>query len=61
MTLKKHILIVDDDPDARFILRRILEGEYVVSLAKDEKRTFDVLAGSSVHLILLDLTLGSMN
>jgi diguanylate cyclase (GGDEF)-like protein len=60
MAIKKNILIVDDDFDTRFILKRILEGEgYVVSLAKDEEETFDVLTDSSVHIILLDLKLGS--
>jgi two-component system cell cycle response regulator len=60
MAIKKNILIVDDDFDTRFILKRILEGEgYAVSLAKDEEETFDVLTGSSVQLILLDLKLGS--
>jgi two-component system cell cycle response regulator len=62
LALEKNILIVTDDLDTWFILKQILEGEgYTVFLAKDEKETFDVLASSSVHLILLDFNLGSTN
>ncbi len=58
--MKKNILIVDDDFDTRFILKRILENEgYQIFLAKDEEETFDSLSRSPIHLILLDLKLGN--
>ena len=58
--MKKNILIVDDDFDTRFILKRVLENEgYQIYLAKDEVETFDTLSHNAVHLILLDLKLGN--
>ena len=58
--MKKNLLIVDDDFDTRFILKKLLENEgYTVSLAKNEEETFQVLTHELIHLILLDLKLGA--
>ncbi len=58
--MNKNILIVDDDFDTRFILKRILENEgYMIFLAKDEAETFEILSKNPMHLILLDLKLGT--
>ncbi|MBA7651601.1 Regulator of RpoS [subsurface metagenome] len=58
--MKKNILIVDDDFDTRFILKRILENEgHSISLAQNEAETFDILFNMPIHLILLDLKLGN--
>ena len=58
--MKKNLLIVDDDFDTRFILKKLLENEgYAVSLAKNEEETFQVLTHELIHLILLDLKLGA--
>ncbi len=58
--MKKNLLIVDDDFDTRFILKKVLENEgYGVSLAQNEIETFDALAQIPINLILLDLKLGS--
>jgi DNA-binding response OmpR family regulator len=55
-----HILIVDDDPKIRLLLRRCLEPEgYRVTEAHDGKSVFSVLKASHVDLITLDLTLDS--
>ena len=55
-----HILIVDDDPKIRLLLRRCLEPEgYRVSEAQDGKSVFSVLEADQVDLITLDLTLAS--
>ena len=55
-----HILIVDDDPKIRLLLRRCLEPEgYRVSEAHDGKTMFSVLNAGRVDLITLDLTLAS--
>jgi DNA-binding response OmpR family regulator len=57
-----HILVVDDDPKVRTLLRRCLEGEgFIVSEAKDGREMLDCLNSQSVSLITLDLTLGSEN
>jgi len=55
-----HILIVDDEPKVRLLLRRCLEPEgYRVSEAQDGKSVFSVLEAGQVDLITLDLTLAS--
>ena len=55
-----HILVVDDDPKVRLLLRRCLEPEgYRVSEAHDGKSVFSVLNAGHVDLITLDLTLAS--
>ena len=55
-----HILVVDDDPKIRLLLRRCLEPEgYRVSEAHDERSIFSVLNAAHVDLITLDLTLAS--
>ena len=42
--MKKNLLIVDDDFDTRFILKKVLENEgYGVSLAQNEIETFETL------------------
>lgn len=58
MTIR--ILIVDDDPKVRTLLRRCLEGEaYVVREASDMASTLKTLRSGSTDLITLDLQLGA--
>jgi DNA-binding response OmpR family regulator len=57
-----HILIVDDDPKVRTLLRRCFEGEgFTVSDAKDGAELRASLARNPVTLITLDLNLGREN
>jgi DNA-binding response OmpR family regulator len=57
-----HILVVDDDPKVRTLLRRCLEGEgFAVSDAKDGAELHACLARQAVSLITLDLNLGKEN
>jgi DNA-binding response OmpR family regulator len=57
-----HILVVDDDPKVRTLLRRCLEGEgYAVSEAADGAGLLACLEKGSVSLITLDLNLGKEN
>lgn len=57
-----RILVVDDDPKVRTLLRRCLEGEgFVVSDAKDGAQLRACLENQQVSLITLDLNLGSEN
>ena len=54
-----HILVVDDDPKVRTLLRRCFEGEgYAVSDAKDGAELRACLERHPVTLITLDLSLG---
>jgi two-component system, OmpR family, response regulator len=57
-----HILVVDDDPKVRTLLRRCLEGEgFAVSEAADGAGLVACLDRQSVSLITLDLNLGKEN
>jgi DNA-binding response OmpR family regulator len=57
-----HILVVDDDPKVRILLRRCLEGEgFAVSEAKNGKEMRECLDRVSVSLVTLDLGLGIEN
>ena len=54
------ILVVDDDPKIRVLLRRCLEGEsFHVSEAADMSETLAQIAASPPDLITLDLQLGA--
>jgi two-component system, OmpR family, response regulator len=57
-----HILVVDDDPKVRTLLRRCFEGEgFAVSEAKNGADLRAALARKGVTLITLDLNLGKEN
>jgi two-component system OmpR family response regulator len=57
-----HILVVDDDPKVRTLLRRCLEGEgFAVSDAKDGAELRACLQRQQISLITLDLNLGEEN
>jgi len=57
-----HILVVDDDPKVRTLLRRCFEGEgFAVSEAKNGAELRAVLERKGVTLITLDLGLGTEN
>jgi len=58
----EHILVLDDEPKVRTLLRRCLEGEgFVVSEAKDGAEMRLRLERDAVSLITLDLSLGKEN
>jgi len=53
-----HILVVDDDPKVRLLLRRCFEGEgYRVSEAASGAEAERLVAGDPPHLVTLDLSL----
>lgn len=57
-----HIVVVDDDPKVRTLLRRCLEGEgFSVSEAKDRQELEACLDRQPASLITLDLNLGREN
>jgi len=57
-----HILVVDDDPKVRALLRRCFEAEgYAVAEAGNGKELREQLERGPVSLITLDLGLGSEN
>lgn len=58
-----HVLVVDDDPGARYLLRSILqERDFRVTEADDGPRALEVLDGPEpVHLVTLDLMMPEMD
>ncbi len=58
-TSKTHILVVDDDPKIRTLLRRLFEGEgWEVSEAASSEEVRSRLAAGRIDLVTLDLVLG---
>ena len=56
--MKKNILVVDDDPQVRESLRKVLQAEgYEVMLAADGQQGFDQSESKHIDLLLLDLNL----
>jgi CheY-like chemotaxis protein len=51
------ILVVDDDPATRLLLRRVLRGRFACDVleAADGAKALDVLSRSDVDLVMLDL------
>ncbi len=55
-----HILVVDDEPKVRLLLRRCFEPEgYTVSEAEDREGVLKCLSDERVDLVTLDLNLGA--
>jgi CheY-like chemotaxis protein len=58
----KRVLIVDDEPDIRFILRHILErGGYEVDEAINGSAALEILEGSNPDLVITDLMMPMMD
>ena len=59
---RKHILIVDDDPDIRDLLADILvDAGYSVNRAGDGAEALEALASTSTAAVLLDLHMPGVN
>lgn len=57
-----RVLVVDDDPDVRSLLKLVLEGEgYEVRVASNGREALECVACEVPHLILLDLMMPVMN
>ncbi|MEO1139828.1 MAG: response regulator transcription factor [Pseudomonadota bacterium] len=56
------ILVVDDEPKVRLLLRRCLESDgFHVIETEDEAETLDAIASQTVQLVTLDVNLGGDN
>ena len=61
MSEKRRILVVDDDPDIRDVLKLTLEAEgYLVKEARDGKEGLEQAQKYNPHLILLDFKMPQM-
>jgi DNA-binding NtrC family response regulator len=60
--MNKKILVVDDEPDIRFLLKDILEDEgFDVSVAENAHQASELKGSLSPHLILLDIWMPEMD
>ena len=58
----KRILVVDDDPDVRLLLRAILEsGGYQVSEARDGVAALTLIQDSQPDLVVADMVMPGMD
>ena len=54
--MSAHILVVDDEPDIRFLLKDILEDEgYLVDVAEDARAANEIRRSIAPDLVLLDI------
>ena len=58
----KHILIIDDSPDDRFIAKKMLEKKnYIVDEAEGAEEALMKIKQGNIDLILLDLVMPDMD
>lgn len=58
MPIKQHILVVDDEPQIRDLLRLYLaRAGFAVSTAASATETMDLIAASAIDLVVLDIGL----
>ncbi len=58
---RKHLLVVDDDPDLLFSIKEQLREFYEVTLVPSGKAALKYLSGHRVDLVLLDYLMPEMN
>jgi two-component system cell cycle response regulator DivK len=59
---KEIILYIEDNPDNRKLVRRVLEAEgYIVAEAPDAKSAMEYLADTCPSLILMDISMPDMD
>jgi CheY-like chemotaxis protein len=58
---KKKILIVDDEPDVRRLVRRILSKDFTVLEAEDGRQAVDTACTQKPDLILMDMMMPRMD
>lgn len=58
---RPHILVVDDEPTTRQMLRTVLSGDYRVSCAEDGRSACEHIRSGAFDLVLLDVMMPVMN
>jgi len=59
--MKKAILVIDDDVPTLTMIRKILENDYEVSLAKSAPVAWNILNNTLIDLILLDVEMPELS
>ncbi|MBL0358271.1 MAG: response regulator [Chitinophagaceae bacterium] len=60
-TKRKNILIVEDEPDIRFLLSDILKEEYIVYEAEDGRKALDMIEKIIPDLVICDVMMPNMS
>jgi len=58
---RKNILIVEDDPDIRFLIKDILKEEYIVYEAGDGRKALELIDKLVPDLVICDVMMPNMN
>jgi CheY-like chemotaxis protein len=58
---RKNILVVEDDPDIRFLLKDILKDEYIVYEAADGRKAVELIERIVPDLVICDVMMPNMN
>lgn len=61
MVEKKKIVVADDEPNLRLLVRATLSKEYVVLEAVDGKQVIELVRNEKPNLILLDVMMPQVN
>jgi two-component system, sensor histidine kinase and response regulator len=59
--LPAHLLVVDDDPMNRLLIRRMFEPEYRVTTAENGREALNMIQERPFDLVLLDVMMPGMN
>jgi signal transduction histidine kinase/ligand-binding sensor domain-containing protein/DNA-binding response OmpR family regulator len=58
---RKHILIVEDEPEIRFLLKDMLKDDYIISEAEDGARAIEWMSRIIPDLVVCDVMMPNMN
>ena len=58
---KRKILIVDDEPNVRQLVRRMLNRKFIVLEAEDGRQAIDIACTQKPDLILMDIKMPKMD
>lgn len=58
---KKNVLIVEDDPEIRFLLKDILKSDYIVYEAEDGQKALELIGKVSPAIVICDVMMPNMN
>ena len=58
---KRKILIVDDEPNVRRLVRTILDKDFIVLEAEDGRQAIDIACAQKPDLILMDIMMPRMD
>ena len=57
-----HILVIDDDKNARYLMQEILtDSGYIVYSAENGEKAFDVLVDNHIDLVIVDIMMPVLN